>query len=70
MLVATTPPTTTVAPDVKLVPLSVMFVPPVVLPCVGEIELRVTLDEGGVGLVGDLPPHALAPTRYATSRTR
>ena len=40
-LVAATPPTRTVAPDTKLVPVSVMVVPPVVGPDVGETDVSV-----------------------------
>src|SRR4051812_31885705 len=43
------PPTVTVASAPKLVPLTVIFVPPVVLPCVGDTELTRSVEDGAVG---------------------
>jgi hypothetical protein len=48
-LLAATPPTVTVASFAKFAPLTEMFVPPVVLPCDGEIELTASAVDGAVG---------------------
>jgi hypothetical protein len=47
--VAATPPTVTVASAAKFAPLIEMFVPPVVLPCEGDIELTPSAVDGAVG---------------------
>jgi len=47
--VAATPPTVTVASLAKFAPLIEMLVPPVVLPCDGEIELTPSAVDGAVG---------------------
>jgi hypothetical protein len=54
----------TVASLAKLAPLIEMFVPPVVLPCGGAIELTPRAVEGAVG---DFPQE-LAPRISAASR--
>ena len=60
--VAATPLTSTVAPDAKLVPVSVMTVPPVDGPDVGLIDVRVgTTATGGVyDTSADSAPSSLA----------
>ena len=63
--VATTPPTVTTASLPKSVPFTVMFVPPVVLPCDGEIELMAKT--GAEGPVTDFA-HALATRARVVSR--
>jgi hypothetical protein len=48
-LVAATPPTVTVTPLSKFAPLIEMFVPPVVLPRAGDIELTPSAVDGAIG---------------------
>jgi hypothetical protein len=63
--VAATPPTVTVASLAKFAPLIEMFVPPVVLPCDGDIELTPSTFDG---VVGDFE-HELTP-RLSTVSSR